>query len=195
MAKLSKAVFLDRDGTICEEVNYLTNPAQFKMLPKVGEAIRLLNESGFKVIVVTNQSAIARGYMTENDLEAIHKKMLGELNKERAHIDAIYYCPHHPNDNCECRKPRAALLTKAASELGISLNDSYVVGDKQSDIELSGQVNCKSILVLTGHGLNELQAMKQWLIKPTYIAAYLYDAVRWILRNETAHKKRLKTKG
>jgi histidinol-phosphate phosphatase family protein len=188
-------VFLDRDGTICEEVNYLTNPAQFKMLPKVGEAIRLLNESGFKVIVVTNQSAIARGYMTENDLEAIHKKMLGELNKERAHIDAIYYCPHHPNDNCECRKPRAALLTKAASELGISLNDSYVVGDKQSDIELSGQVNCKSILVLTGHGLNELQAMKQWLIKPTYIAAYLYDAVRWILRNETAHKKRLKTKG
>jgi histidinol-phosphate phosphatase family protein len=188
LAKLNKAVFLDRDGTICEEVNYLTNPAQLKILPRVGEAIKLLNESGFKVIVVTNQSAIARGFMTEEDLKMIHKKMLRELSKEKAYIDAVYYCPHHPGDNCECRKPRAALLMKAVNELGVSLHDSYVVGDKQSDIALSSHIKCKSVLVLTGYGSNELQTIEQWIVKPTHIAADLYDAVRWILRKETAHR-------
>lgn len=189
MAKLNKAVFLDRDGTISEEVNYLTNPAQLKILPKAGKAIKLLNENGFKVIVVTNQSAIARGYITEEDLETIHRKMLQELSREKAHVDAVYYCPHHPNDNCECRKPRAALLIKAAVELGVSLHDSYVVGDKQSDIALSSQVKCKPILVLTGYGLNELQTIEQWIVKPVYIATDLFDAVKWILKEEKRKPK------
>lgn len=113
-----RVVFIDRDGTINRDVSYCSHPDEFELLPKVAEGIRLLNEHGFKVIVVTNQSGIARGYFSEEMLQKIHVKMKEELKKRGAFIDdAIYYCPHHPDDNCDCRKPKPGLLLQAATVL------------------------------------------------------------------------------
>jgi D,D-heptose 1,7-bisphosphate phosphatase len=121
--------------------------ADFELLPTVPQAIRLLNENGFKVVVVTNQSGIARGYFTEETLEQIHQKMKDELAEHHAWVDAIYYCPHHPDDGCECRKPRTALFLKAAKELDIDLSRSYMVGDMQMDIDAGKALGCQTILV------------------------------------------------
>jgi len=115
----NKAVFLDRDGTIAMDVHYCRRPEDFELLPTVPEAISLLNENGFMVVVITNQSGIARGYFTEETLAQIHQKMTGELAKYDARVDAIYYCPHHPDDGCQCRKPKTALFFRAAKELNI----------------------------------------------------------------------------
>jgi D,D-heptose 1,7-bisphosphate phosphatase len=124
---MNKAVFLDRDGTIARDVHYCRRVEDFELLPTVPEAIKLLNTNGFKVVVVTNQSGIARGYFTEQTLEQIHQKMKDELANHNAWVDAIYYCPHHPDDGCDCRKPGTALFLKAARELDIDLARSYVV--------------------------------------------------------------------
>jgi histidinol-phosphate phosphatase family protein len=132
---MRSAVFLDRDGTIARDVHYCRRLEDFELLPTVTEAIRLLNENGFKVVVVTNQSGIARGYFTERTLAQIHDKMEVELAEYGAWVDAIYYCPHHPDEGCSCRKPGTALFHKAAREQGIDLESSYVVGDMQMDID------------------------------------------------------------
>ena len=147
---MNKAVFLDRDGTIAKDVHYCRRPEDFEILPTVPEAIRLLNENGFKVIVVTNQSGIARGYFTEESLAQIHQKMADELAKYDAKVDAIYYCPHHPDDGCQCRKPKTALFLKAEEEHDIDLKSSYVVGDMQMDIDAGKALRCKTVLVTTG---------------------------------------------
>ncbi len=146
----NKAVFLDRDGTIAKDVHYCPRPEDFELLPSVPEAIKLLNENSFKVIVVTNQSGIARGYFTEETLAQIHQKMKDELAKYGARVDAIYHCPHHPDDGCECRKPKTALFLKAAGEHDIDLKSSYVVGDMQMDIDAGKSLDCKTVLVTTG---------------------------------------------
>jgi len=123
-----KAVFLDRDGTIAKDVPYCSRPEDFELLPGVAEGIKLLNERGFKVVIITNQSGIARGYFTEGMLASIHDKMQKELAKHGAHVDAIYYCPHHPDNNCECRKPKPKMVLQAAIDLDIDLSQSYVIG-------------------------------------------------------------------
>ena len=109
MGVVARAVFLDRDGTIARDVPYCSRPEDLELLPGVGEAIRLLNEHGFMVVIITNQSGIARGYFTEEMLERIHQKLKNDLAKSGAHVDAIYYCPHHPGEGCDCRKPKPAL--------------------------------------------------------------------------------------
>jgi histidinol-phosphate phosphatase family protein len=139
---MNRAVFIDRDGTIARDVPYCSRPEDFELLPGAAEGIRTLNQHGFKVIVVTNQSGIARGYFTEEMLTQIHQKMLRELAKHGAHIDAIYYCPHHPDDGCDCRKPRPKLVLQAAEELNIDLSQSYIIGDSEMDIELAKQAGC-----------------------------------------------------
>ena len=143
----NKAVFLDRDGTIAPDVNYCSCPEDFELFPNTGSAVKLLNEHGFKVIVITNQSGIARGYFTEETLAEIHKKMKTELIKEGAQIDGIYYCPHHPDDNCDCRKPKPKLALQAAKDFDIDLEHSFVVGDLQMDIGLGKAVGCRTIMV------------------------------------------------
>ena len=143
----SIAVFLDRDGTICKDVHYMRSPEQFELLPGVIEGIKLMNELGVKVIVATNQSGVARGYFTERDLEKIHKQMIEELSKRGAKINAIYYCPHHPNDNCDCRKPKIGMLKQAARDFGLNLNKCFIVGDKKLDVETGQNAGCTSVLI------------------------------------------------
>jgi histidinol-phosphate phosphatase family protein len=173
----NRAVFLDRDGTIARDVHYCRCPEDFELLPTVPEAIKLLNDSGFKVIVITNQSGIARGYFTEQMLALIHQKMKDELAKHGAKVDAIYYCPHHPDDGCDCRKPKTALFHRATQEMEIDFNLSYVIGDLPMDIEAGRALGCKTILVTTGpKGGNAV------LDRPDYIADSLIKAALWITK-------------
>ncbi len=173
----NQAVFLDRDGTIAPDVNYCRRPEDFNLFPGAGEAVKLLNNHGFKVIVITNQSGIARGYFTVQTLEQIHQKMVDELSHSGAVLDAIYYCPHHPDDGCECRKPKTALFRQAAHELDIEFGRSFVVGDASIDIEAGKTLGCKTILLTANPKQDD---------KPTqsdYTANNLIKAAQWILKN------------
>lgn len=141
------AVFLDRDGLICRDVHYLRRPEDFELLPGVAEGIKKLNELGVKVIVATNQSGIARGYFTEEDLRRIHERMERELGERGARVDAIYYCPHHPNEGCSCRKPRTGMLERAARDFGLDLKKCFIIGDRKLDLEAGKNAGCTRILV------------------------------------------------
>lgn len=171
-----KAVFLDRDGTIARDVNYCRRVEDFEILPGVPEAIRLLNQHKFKVVVVTNQSGIARGYFTEATLCQIHKYMLEELAKKGAKIDAIYYCPHHPDEGCNCRKPKPGLILRATEELRISPSLSYIIGDATRDIAAGKAAGCKTVWLSTAPD-GEAGAKA---IEPDYIVADLLGAAKWI---------------
>lgn len=173
----NRAVFLDRDGTIARDVHYCRRVEDFELLPTVPEAIKLLNASGFKVVVITNQSGIARGYFTEDTLAQIHRRMKDELAKCGARVDAIYYCPHHPNDGCDCRKPKAALFLQATKELHIDLSRSFVIGDMQMDVDAGKALGCKTILVTTGP-----QGASSIVDPPDYATDNLLEAAKWILR-------------
>lgn len=142
-----RAVFLDRDGVINRDVPYCSSPEDFELLPGAVEGILILNRNYFKVVVVTNQSGVARGYFTEATLSAIHDRMKHDLAKYGAHIDAIYYCPHHPDDRCICRKPSDYMLLQAASQMNIDLKLSCVVGDSEADIAMGKKAGCKTFLV------------------------------------------------
>ena len=144
---LSRAVFLDRDGTMAPDANYCSRPEDFNLFPETAEAIRRLKAHDFKVIVITNQSGVARGYFSEGTLAKIHEKMERELAGEGAHLDGIYYCPHHPDVGCECRKPSPGMIRQAAREHNIDLKKSFVVGDSQADMELGRVVASKTILI------------------------------------------------
>ena len=172
-----KAVFLDRDGTIARDAHYCRRVEDFELLPTAPEAIKLLNANSLRVVVITNQSGIARGYFTDETLAQIHGKMEEELAEHGAYVDAIYYCPHHPDEGCDCRKPKTALFQQAAEELDINLELSYVVGDMQMDIDAGRTLGCKTVLVTTGpQGGNSI------FVPPDYVADSLLEAARWILR-------------
>lgn len=186
----NKAVFLDRDGTINEEVGYVNHIDRFKLLPRVSEAIRLLNQNGIKVIVITNQSGVARGYFPESLIHEVHKKMEELLREKGAYVDGIYYCPHHPREGvspyrqvCNCRKPETGLINKAVERFDIDCRRSYMIGDRGVDIEFGHKIGAKSILVLTGYGKGEWEYNRdQWREKPDYVATDLYEAVEWIIK-------------
>lgn len=144
---MDRAVFFDTDGTIAWYVHYCRRVEDFELLPNVPQAIKLLNENGWKVVVVTDQSGVAQGHFTGETPEQIHPKMKDELAKHNARVDAIYYYTHHPDEGCDCRKQKTALFLKAAKELDIDLSRSYVVGDMQMDIEAARALRCKTILV------------------------------------------------
>jgi len=187
-------VFLDRDGTINVEVNYLNDPRNLRLLPGAADAIKLLRDAGFLVIVVANQSAVARGLCDEKTIEEIHLKLRDELMKGGAGADAMYYCPHHPTvglseyrRDCSCRKPKPGMLMRACIDFGIDLTRSYLVGDKLSDIEAGKRVGCRSVLVLTGHGREEADRLDDRApVIPDYITASLFEAALWILRSRSA---------
>ncbi len=178
---MTRTVFLDRDGTINEEVIYLSSAEQFRLLPGAGEAIRLLNQKGWLVIVITNQSGLARGYFTEEEVALVHQRMKAALGQEGAHIDGIYVCPHHPDDGCTCRKPGTAFFERATQELDIDLSMSYAIGDKMTDLLPGARLGCRTILVLTGHGQEQLEAKDKWEVEPDHVAPDLLSAVQWIL--------------
>jgi histidinol-phosphate phosphatase family protein len=178
----NRAVFLDRDGTLAPDVNYCYRPADFNLFADVPQAVKTLNDTGLKVIVITNQSGIARGYFTDETLAKIHNKMLNELKKNGAYIDAIYYCPHHPDDKCECRKPGTALFQKAAADLAVDLTQSFVIGDRDIDIKAGKAIGSKTIVVSTGPTKGSTAAFI-----PDYVADNLLDAAKWI--KEVLHEK------
>ena len=176
-----KAVFLDRDGTIARDAPYCHRVEDFEILPTVPQAIRLLNGYGFKVVVVTNQSGIARGYFTEETLLQIHQHMRQELAKYGARVDTTYYCPHHPDDGCECRKPMPGLLLKAVEELGVDLRRSFMVGDGEMDIRAGKAVGCRTALIAADHNTE-----REIATPPDYIAADLLRVAQWIVGNATS---------
>ena len=176
----NKAVFIDRDGTINVNVEYLDNPNNLKIYPGVAEGLKLLKENGFKIIVITNQSGIARGYFTKETLEKIHERMKSELLKKNASIDGIYYCPHHPDDNCECRKPQTGLFKKAFNDFNIDPSKSFIIGDRMLDIEAGYKMGLKTVLVPEDKEKVEKE-MKNSNIKPDFVCKNFYLGVRWIL--------------
>lgn len=188
--KRHRAVFMDRDGTICEEVGYLDSVERLRLIPRSGAAIRLLNDRGLKSVVVTNQSGVARGFFSESRLQDLHKELARQLREEGAHLDGVYYCPHHPSEGqepylrvCDCRKPASGLLLRAAADLDLDLPSSYVIGDHDSDVECAQRVGAKGILVLTGHGCDFLTQQERRLAPPSFIAPDLYAAVEWVISN------------
>ncbi len=180
---LRPAVFLDRDGTIAEEVGYLNHASRFRMFPFAAAAIRRLNEAGLPVVVVSNQSGVGRGYFPESLVQTVNELMTVQLTKSGARIDAIYYCPHTSTENCECRKPRTGMLERAAREHSLDLARSFVVGDRYGDMELAQRARAKSILVRTGYGEGELAwHSAKWPSQPDFVAEDLSKAADWILR-------------
>ncbi|HBG46952.1 MAG TPA: hypothetical protein DDW94_08180 [Deltaproteobacteria bacterium] len=175
----SKAtVFLDRDGTINEDVGYLSDPQRLVLIEGAVKAIRLMNELGIKVIVISNQSGVGRGYYTDADVEAVNSRLKELLAVGGARLDAIYYCNHHPDIDCSCRKPGTGLAEQAALEHELNSNKAYVVGDKASDMGLARNLGARGILVLTGKGAHELEGMEE---APDFIAKDILEAAGWIL--------------
>lgn len=182
------AVFLDRDGTVNEEMGYINHPSRFIIFPFVAESIRIFNRLGLKVIIITNQSGVARGYFPESLVIKLHKKLLSKMKEQEAIIDAIYYCPHHPREglkkykiDCPCRKPKPGMIIKAVEEHKIDLGKSYMVGDRYKDIVFARNLNIKSGFVLTGYGRGEYTFDKEkWEYEPDFVGENLLDIAQQI---------------
>ncbi len=175
-------VFLDRDGTLNYDPGYLKVAADLKLLAGVGPALARLRGAGAKLIVVTNQSGVGRGIVTLKDLEAIHARLEGLLEQEDAALDAIYFCPHHPDDGCRCRKPNVGMVERAVSELQLDLRRSYLIGDHARDIQLANRVGAKAILITTALvDAQALDMLKAEQAMPDAVAKSMTEAVDWIL--------------
>jgi heptosyltransferase II len=177
-------VFLDRDGTLNYDPGYLKVAAELKLLAGVGPALARLKVAGAKLVVVTNQSGVGRGIITLKDLEAIHARLEGLLEQEGAALDAIYFCPHHPDDGCHCRKPNVGMVERAVSELQLDLRRSYLIGDHARDIQLAQRVGAKAILLTPS--LVDTQALDMLKVEqamPDAVAKSMAEAVGWILED------------
>jgi D-glycero-D-manno-heptose 1,7-bisphosphate phosphatase len=185
-------VYLDRDGTINEEVDFVTRPEQLRLIPGAAQAIRRLNDRDLPVCVVSNQSGIARGFLTEADLVPIHERFRHLLAEGGARVDRICYCPHHPtaglppyDRSCECRKPQPGMLLEGARELGLDPARSFVVGDRIVDIQAGKAVGAATVLVLTGYGSRSVGECRDAGVRPDHTAPSLAEAVDYILANLT----------
>jgi D-glycero-D-manno-heptose 1,7-bisphosphate phosphatase len=183
------AVFIDRDGTLTEEVGYVNHPTRLRLLPRSAEAIRRLNTARVAAVVVTNQAGIARGYFTADVLAAVNAALVRQLDAAGARLDGLYVCPHHPSEgeppwraDCACRKPKPGLLEQAAVDLDLDLSASTMVGDKASDLEVAPKVGARSVLVLTGYGRGEWEYRRdRFTVEPDHVSEDLLDAVEWVL--------------
>jgi heptosyltransferase-2 len=183
-------VFLDRDGTLNYDPGYLKVAAELKLLPGVGPALARLKGAGARLVVVTNQSGVGRGIVTLKDLEAIHARLEGLLEQEDAALDAIYFCPHHPDDGCRCRKPNVGMVERAVSELHLDLKRSYLIGDHARDIQLAHRVGAKAILITTELvDARALDLLKAEQAMPDGVAKSMAEAVDWILANAVKSAK------
>ena len=184
-----RAVFIDRDGTLTEEVGYVNHPSRLRLLPRSAEAVRRLNQAGVAAVLATNQAGVARGSFSEEVLAAVNAALVLQLKEEGACLDGLYVCPHHPTEgappfrqDCDCRKPRPGLLRRAAAELGLDLQRSTCVGDKPSDLVAARAVGARAVLVLTGYGLGEWEYRRAaFPVAPDHVAGDLLDAVEWVL--------------
>jgi D-glycero-D-manno-heptose 1,7-bisphosphate phosphatase len=190
-ANKNGAVFLDRDGTINEEVGHMDSLDKLRILAPAFEAVRLINQSGMKTVVITNQAGVAKGLFGEDLVWEAHARIQSLLRERGAHIDRFYYCPHHPTEGqgrylqaCNCRKPAAGMLIRASEEMDIDLGCSYMVGDMVKDMEAARRAGVKAVLVRTGHGgrgLSDEQTLGD--VPPDYIARDILDAVDWIMKD------------
>ncbi|MBI4667832.1 MAG: HAD family hydrolase [Elusimicrobia bacterium] len=182
----NRAIFLDRDGTIIHEAHYLRDPRKVKLYRGAAKALKQAERSGFKLIIVSNQSGIGRGWVCEKTVDRIHNKMKRLLSASSgARLDAVYFCPHAPWDHCPCRKPKPLLVRQACRRFNIDPRRSFVIGDKIADIKLAKAAGSTGVLVLTGHGREEWARWpknKNW--KPIYVAGSLFTAIRWIVGRE-----------
>jgi len=180
------AVFLDRDGTICEEVGYLNHPGRFRLFPFAGKAICRLNGAGFAVIVVTNQSGVARGYFPLSLVHEVHERMRNDLLAEGARIEGVYFCPHGGSEDCSCRKPKTGMIEQAARDLFLDVSRSFVIGDRYGDMELAFRAGMRAVFVRTGYGLGEWTWHAQdWPRQPDAVVDDLVRAVDWILEHKS----------
>jgi D-glycero-D-manno-heptose 1,7-bisphosphate phosphatase len=192
LSEAKRAVFIDRDGTISEEVGYVNHVSRYRVLPFAAEAVRTLNERGWLAVLVTNQAGVARGYFKEEMIGQVHSVLGEELARGGARLDAVYYCPHHPSVgeppyrlDCDCRKPKPGLIQRAARELGLDLRRSWMVGDRYSDVELARNAGVRSAFVLTGYGRGEYEYQsKAWEHHPDLVAENLLEAVQKIVSAE-----------
>lgn len=188
-----RAIFIDRDGTISEEVGYINHPSRFRLFAESPQALRLLHDNGWLTILVTNQAGVARGYFTEDMVLEVHDRLRKELEKEGAALDAIYYCAHHPSlgeppyrIDCDCRKPKPGLIMQAATDFNIELDQSWMVGDRYSDIELARNAGVRSAFVLTGYGRGEWENQRSgWQHQPDLVCENLLAAATSIVRLHT----------
>lgn len=175
-------VFLDRDGTVNRDTSYIKTPDELSLLPGVVEAMARLKRAGATLVLVTNQSGVARGLFTVETLKTVHAKLLALLEAGGGALDAIYFCPHHPDDGCLCRKPGTAMAERAAADLGLDLSASYVVGDQTRDIEMGRRIGSRTVLVMTGPTSHEtLAALGREGRQPDHVAVGLAEAAAWIL--------------
>lgn len=181
------AVFLDRDGTLNEEVDFLRTPDELRLIAGAASAVRTLNTLGLITLVISNQSGVARGFLTEADLVSIHARLEDELRTGGARVDRIYYCPHHPTEGnppfkiaCECRKPKPGMLKQGEVEWGVDLNRSFVVGDRIADVQAGQAVGATTVLVLTGYGKESLAECQREGVTPDFIAPSVVEAVQFI---------------
>lgn len=172
--KKQKTVFIDRDGTLIAETNYLARVENIRFFPYTGEAVKLLKDKGFLVIVITNQSGIGRGFLTEFTLHEIHRAIQNQLTEK---IDAFYFCPHLPADKCVCRKPNLGMIEAACRDFAVDLENSWMIGDKILDIELGFNANIKTCLVKTGYGAGAAQNLAR---QPDLIAENILEAAKFI---------------
>lgn len=187
-AELRPAVFLDRDGTLTVESDWVRSGRDLALVPGAAEAVALFSRAGFTVVLVTNQSAVARGIVTEPELAAIHAHFAALLAERGARIDAFYHCPHHPTEGvgayrteCACRKPRPGMLLAAARELGLDLSRSWIVGDALRDLEAGWSAGTRAVLVATGKGAAEHAAALAKGRAPDAFVPDVLAAARWIL--------------
>jgi D-glycero-D-manno-heptose 1,7-bisphosphate phosphatase len=191
---MKRAVFIDRDGTLSEEVGYINHASRFRLFPYSAAAIKHLNENDWLAIVTTNQAGVARGYFSEDMIQTVHQQMSKDLESNGARLDAIYYCAHHPSVgeppyrfDCDCRKPKPGLISRAVQEFDIDLTESWMVGDRYSDVELARNAGVKSMFVLSGYGRGEWEHQRQsWTQQPDHVAENLLEAVRLITSMECA---------
>lgn len=201
---MKPCVFLDRDGTINEEIGYLHDPDKLVLIPGSAQAIKRLNDLGWIVVCITNQSGVARGYYPVEAVAKVHNRLEELLAAENAYIDKIYFCPHHPTEgrlpylkDCRCRKPGLEMLEKAVDELDIDLSISYLVGDSLIDIQTAKNAGIKAVLVLTGYGRMELENLtnteNEEKRRPDYICKDLFTAVDWIIGQQKLKFKKVES--
>jgi len=187
----NRAVFIDRDGCLIHELGYISRIRDIRFFKRSFDALRLLKSSGYKVIVVTNQSGVARGYFPESFVKEAHDYITKKLAVKGLKIDAFYYCPHHKKasvekyrKDCECRKPKQGMIKKAVKKFGLDLSRSFTIGDKLSDVKLGHNGGMKGILVLTGFGRWQRTLIRKEKTRPDYIARDFYSAAKWIVSGE-----------
>lgn len=191
--RTGRVIFLDRDGTVNEEIHYLHRPEDVRLLPGAAEAIRRFNEAGFRVLVVSNQAGIGRGYYTEEDFKAVNKRINELLSEKGGHIDGFYFCPHHPEAGigeyrrkCHCRKPEIGMFEEAQKDFEVDKAHSYMIGDKLIDTRAGHNFGLRSVLVATGYGAEEkaLQEAGKAPADYDYYGASMEEAADWIFAEE-----------